>query len=1111
MSDLATLALAIDTRPAVEATTALDRMAEAATRGESRVKQIAMASDALVAALNRNTAATSALTSRMDEADRANARVSASMKGVDRASADAASSLGDLATGYGQTSTAAVNAARATDSVSAATTKHVSASAQSTTATARATAAHNDNARAVGLSSNELKNLGFQLNDVTTMALSGASAFQIAATQGGQLFQIAQSAGGGVRGLFTQAGEAASAMASRIGLVGAGFGALAIGIATATTAAVMFRNEQKELDRTTFGAGRASGASLYDLQSSAMEAAASGRTSGSQARDVVGALNATGRVNPGVYADVAKNMEDLSKLMGTDVPTATETVAGSLAKGISGFDRLNETLGLGGAAMRENLKDLYESGRGFEAQRIIVDALAGRIKEFKREVGEPGYLSRVFGAINRGFGQNTSDEMSGIGSVFRRRTTEESLASARQALTNGQAQVAAGLAPASSLDAARANVEKMEAAVAATARQGREAKTALTSLTVQPLVDSLNPAQKRINDLRTTAEGIDTYLKDGGDKLDQNGTARRTMEGLREQARQLADDLSRGGTALAEGLRNAQFNLRTVGFTDTGRTAATARERAENDIKSLSTQNLEPSVREAQIRTINERLTVELEKLQRESALAANAAGGALSRLSPEVQAQFLRAGADPRYARIPVGIAAAITAPESGGNLDVGYSRALGENGKRSSAFGLGQITRGTAEEAARSGYLPPGYDRTNRDTMAEGIMGVLSMKLAQNGGSLDKAIMAYRGSRDPQVNLRYLAEVKRNAGEAGDATVGGQARDVDALTRAQREAGQSVETLTRYYGRNGAALEAAQQQQQKYAELIARGIPAQEAANIAYGGLIAKTADFTRQAQSVRFDRDDEFARDQLGRTRSDQQAYATARYRYGDTDSAEARAAIETTRLTAGIGDARNTFNDVFGSVVQNLRRGASAATIATDAFGRFADKILNNALDKVASGFANGITGSTSTGGILKFLGFDGGGYTGPGGRLEPAGIVHRGEVVFSQDDVRRWGGAPAVDAMRRGGRGYSDGGIVGPGRYGPSGSPSPGSASSSSAQPMNLQVVVNKAPSQPTITEAPDGRGGRKVEITFDEAIAGAAGRSGSRTRQALGRNPLVST
>ncbi|HEZ1858785.1 TPA: phage tail tape measure protein [Neisseria meningitidis] len=46
----------------------------------------------------------------------------------------------------------------------------------------------------------------------------------------------------------------------------------------------------------------------------------------------------------------------------------------------------------------------------------------------------------------------------------------------------------------------------------------------------------------------------------------------------------------------------------------------------------------------------------------------------------------------------------------------------------------------------------------------------------------------------------------------------------------------------------------------------------------------------------------------------------------------------------------------------------------------------------------------------------------GGYTGAGGVNEAAGIVHKGEVVFSQRDVARFGGWQAVEALRRGGAG-----------------------------------------------------------------------------------------
>ena len=58
-------------------------------------------------------------------------------------------------------------------------------------------------------------------------------------------------------------------------------------------------------------------------------------------------------------------------------------------------------------------------------------------------------------------------------------------------------------------------------------------------------------------------------------------------------------------------------------------------------------------------------------------------------------------------------------------------------------------------------------------------------------------------------------------------------------------------------------------------------------------------------------------------------------------------------------------------------------------------------------------------------------FHTGGYTGPGGKYEAAGVVHRGEVVFSQDDIARLGGVRAVEAIRTGEMpGYATGGTVG---------------------------------------------------------------------------------
>ncbi|HFC8457068.1 TPA: phage tail length tape measure family protein [Neisseria subflava] len=77
-------------------------------------------------------------------------------------------------------------------------------------------------------------------------------------------------------------------------------------------------------------------------------------------------------------------------------------------------------------------------------------------------------------------------------------------------------------------------------------------------------------------------------------------------------------------------------------------------------------------------------------------------------------------------------------------------------------------------------------------------------------------------------------------------------------------------------------------------------------------------------------------------------------------------------------------------------------------------------------KSALGYADG--GIVGGGSAQSAALFSGGGYTGYGGKYEPAGIVHKGEVVFSQRDVRNHGGVAAVERLRL--KGYAGGGTVG---------------------------------------------------------------------------------
>lgn len=92
------------------------------------------------------------------------------------------------------------------------------------------------------------------------------------------------------------------------------------------------------------------------------------------------------------------------------------------------------------------------------------------------------------------------------------------------------------------------------------------------------------------------------------------------------------------------------------------------------------------------------------------------------------------------------------------------------------------------------------------------------------------------------------------------------------------------------------------------------------------------------------------------------------------------------------------------------------------------------IAKIAMQKAIAGMASSIFGGFSEGGAVGDSGFSSGGFTGFGGKYEPAGIVHRGEVVWSQRDVAAAGGVATVEAMRKGNKGYANGGIVGGAAY-----------------------------------------------------------------------------
>ncbi|MBC3253505.1 tape measure protein [Serratia fonticola] len=154
-----------------------------------------------------------------------------------------------------------------------------------------------------------------------------------------------------------------------------------------------------------------------------------------------------------------------------------------------------------------------------------------------------------------------------------------------------------------------------------------------------------------------------------------------------------------------------------------------------------------------------------------------------------------------------------------------------------------------------------------------------------------------------------------------------------------------------------------------------------------------------------------------------------------------TATERAGNMLTGLLTGTQTFREGVTSLFASLTQsiinNLIDMAAQALITSSimqtitgvmgSFGGVAGGVGGAAAGAAGSAGASA-AGSASTGAMgmsTSFRAYDLGGFTGPGGKYEPAGVVHKGEFVFTKEATERIG----IDNLYGMMRGYADGGLV----------------------------------------------------------------------------------
>lgn len=117
----------------------------------------------------------------------------------------------------------------------------------------------------------------------------------------------------------------------------------------------------------------------------------------------------------------------------------------------------------------------------------------------------------------------------------------------------------------------------------------------------------------------------------------------------------------------------------------------------------------------------------------------------------------------------------------------------------------------------------------------------------------------------------------------------------------------------------------------------------------------------------------------------------------------------------QIAADFGEAGKS---AISGFISDLRSGTDAATALGNAMNKVLDSVIDIGL--------NMLLGGGGLGGIGKLFGFANGGYTGNGAKHQPAGIVHKGEYVFSKAQTAKLG----AGNLARLAKGYADGGYVG---------------------------------------------------------------------------------
>lgn len=467
-------------------------------------------------------------------------------------------------------------------------------------ATARALGAVAGQSR---LTSAQLSNLTFQLNDVIVGLASGQQPLMVLIQQGSQIAQVVGQTGltGAIKGL----GQALASIITPARLAGGAIAAVAIGAVTAWNA---WFEIQRNVMTALAGAGRMAGATVGDINRIAEAGAAAGRVSAASAREMAAEFARTGKIGKELFVDLIAVAKAYALTVNADIADAVKQLAQAFADPVRGAEALNSQLGFLDDRTRQYIRRLVEQNDRTAAQRVLLDAMRGSLANAEQATSA---LGRAWDAVKRA----ASDAFDALGRAVDRAagggTAEEQLASIERriaALSRG------GGAPSRVLAELQRQADKLRADIAEARRQadlGRiEAEARELSLRVGEAVRDIVPGTETIRQLEAVRGSLGRLLEDPlaarhVDNLrDVENAYRRVTQALESYSGENARFLD----PLERKLRLQQIEIALINATTPARKAELEAERARIELigQSITPEQQALAIAQARSRVLAE-------------------------------------------------------------------------------------------------------------------------------------------------------------------------------------------------------------------------------------------------------------------------------------------------------------------------------------------------------------------------------------------------------------------------------------------------------------------------------------------------------------------------